>query len=78
MTSVGKPFKPELRRLAAERAARAALAETGLGDQARAVLVDGAIEIHFPHSPHDDEVAEALSQYAWTWRLTTKEIPNER
>ena len=70
MTSVGKPYKPELRRLAAERAARAALAETELGEQARAVIVDGAIEIHFPHSPHDDEVAEALSQYAWTWRLT--------
>ncbi len=72
MTSVGKPYKPELRRRAAERAARNALAETGLGDQARAVIVDGAIEIHFPQSPHDDGVAEALSQYAWTWRLTNQ------
>jgi fatty-acyl-CoA synthase len=70
LTSVGKPYKPELRRRAAERAARAALAETGLADHAHAVTADGAVEIHVPHSPHDDEVAEALSQYAWTWRLT--------
>ena len=77
VTSVGKPYKPELRRRAAERAARAALAETGLGDQARAVIVDGVIEIHFPHSPHDDQVAEALSQYAWTWRMTNQGNPNE-
>lgn len=69
-TSVGKPYKPELQRRAAERAARAALAETGLDDRVRAALVDGAIEIHVPRSPHDDIVAEALSQYAWTWRLT--------
>ena len=76
LTSVGKPYKPELRRRAAERAARDALAETGLGDQVRAVLVDAALEIHVPHSPHDDEVAEALSQYAWTWRTDRiKETP---
>ena len=70
LTSVGKPYKPELRRRAAEQAARDALAETGLGDQVRAVLIDAAPEIHVPHSPHDDEVREALSQYAWTWKLT--------
>ena len=70
VTSVGKPYKPELRRRAAEQAARDALAETGLGDQVRAVLTDAAPEIHVPHSPHDDEVHEALSQYAWTWKLT--------
>ncbi len=70
VTSVGKPYKPELRRRAAEQAARDALAETGLGDQVRAVLIDAAPEIHVPHSPHDDEVREALSQYAWTWKLT--------
>ena len=70
LTSVGKPYKPELRRRAAEQAARDALAETGLGDKVRAVLIDAAPEIHVPHSPHDDEVREALSQYAWTWKLT--------
>jgi fatty-acyl-CoA synthase len=70
LTSVGKPYKPELRRRAAERAARDALAETGLGDQVRAVLVDGAVEIHVPRSAEDDAVREVLSQYAWTWQLT--------
>jgi fatty-acyl-CoA synthase len=70
LTSVGKPYKPELRRRAAESAARDALDETGLGEQVRAVLVDGAIEIYVPHSGHDDEVAEVLSQYAWTWQFT--------
>jgi fatty-acyl-CoA synthase len=70
LTSIGKPYKPELRRRAAEQAARDALAETGLGDQIRAVLVDATPEIHVPHSPRDDEVGEALSQCAWTWKLT--------
>ena len=69
-TAVGKPYKPELRRLAAEQAARDALAETALGDQVRAVLVGAAVEIQVPHSMHDDEVGRALSQYAWTWKLT--------
>jgi fatty-acyl-CoA synthase len=70
LTSVGKPFKPELRRRTAEQAARDALTETGLGDQVRAVLIDAAPEIHVPHSPYDGEVREALSQYAWKWKLT--------
>ena len=69
-TAVGKPYKPELRRLAAEQAARDALAETALGDQVHAVLVGGALEIQLPHSMHDDEVGRALSQYAWTWKFT--------
>jgi len=77
LTSVGKPYKPELRRRAAERAARDALAETDVGDRARAVLVDGAVEIHVPHSPEDEAVAHALSQYAWTWQLTNQGNPNE-
>ncbi len=70
LTSIGKPYKPELRRRAAEQAARDALAETGLGDQVRAVVIDGAVQIHVPHSAHDDEVGAVLSQYALTWQLT--------
>ena len=70
LTSVGKPFKPELRRRAAEHAARDALAETGLSAHVHAVLLDGVVEIHVPHSAHDHEVGEVLSQYAWRWRLT--------
>ena len=42
----------------------------GLADQVRAVLIDAVPEIHVPHSPHDEEVREALTQYAWTWKLT--------
>jgi hypothetical protein len=69
LTAIGKPYKPELRRRAAETAARDALAEIGPGDQVRAVLVDGAVEVHVAHSPHDNEVADVLSRYAWTWKL---------
>jgi fatty-acyl-CoA synthase len=72
LTAIGKPYKPELRRRVAEQAARDALAETTLGDAVRAVLADGAIEILVPHSDHDDEVRAVLSQYAWTWRLTSE------
>jgi fatty-acyl-CoA synthase len=77
LTYVGKPYKPELRRRAAEQAARDALAETGLGDQVRAVLVDGAVVIHVPHSAEDDVVGEVLSQYTWTWQLTNQGNPDE-
>jgi len=77
LTLVGKPYKPELRRRAAERAARDALAETRVGDQVRAVLVDGAVEIHVPHSTEDDAVEEVLSQYAWTWQFINKGNPDE-
>ena len=73
LTSVGKQYKPELRRRAAEQAARAALTETGLADAVRAVLIDGAIEIHVPRSDSDEEVRAVLSQYAWTWKLTGRE-----
>jgi len=70
LTTVGKPYKPELRRRAAEQAARSALAKTAVGERAEAVLVDGSVEIHVPQSEHDEEVAETLSRYAWTWKLT--------
>ena len=69
-TAVGKPYKAELRRRAAERAARDAIAATGVADQVRAVLEGATVEIHVPHSIHDDEVSRALSQYTWTWKLT--------
>jgi fatty-acyl-CoA synthase len=69
LTAVGKPYKPELRRRAAEQAARAAVAETGLSDQVHGVLIEGSLEIHVPRSDHDDAVRDALSQYAWTWKL---------
>ena len=71
LTVVGKPYKPELRRRAAEQAARDALAETSVPDRAQAVLVDGSVEIHVPHSDQDEEVARTLSRYAWIWKFTS-------
>ncbi|MGA9856848.1 MAG: acyl-CoA synthetase [Solirubrobacteraceae bacterium] len=70
LTAVGKPYKPELRRRAAERAARDALAQTPAGEAVRAVLVDGTVVIHIPGSEYDDHVTQKLSQYAWTYTLT--------
>ena len=32
---------------------------------------DGTLEIQVPRSDHDDAVDEALSQYAWKWKLTS-------
>jgi len=69
LTSVGKQYKPELRRRAAEQAARRALAQTAVAEQVHAVLVGGAIEIHVPHSLDDDDVGAALAKFAWTWTL---------
>ena len=69
LTAVGKPYKPELRRRAAEQAAREALAGNAITDRVSAGLVDGQVEVQVPHSPADAEVGETLSQYAWRWRL---------
>jgi fatty-acyl-CoA synthase len=69
LTAVGKPYKPELRRRAAEQAAKDALSGTAVHDGVRAVLVDGAVEIVVPHSPDDEAVREVLSAYVSTWRL---------
>ena len=68
-TAVGKPFKPELRRRAAEQAAKDALAGTAVHDRLQARLVDGTVEILVPRSADDDAVRAALSAYAWSWRF---------
>jgi fatty-acyl-CoA synthase len=68
-TAVGKPFKPELRRRAAEHAAREALADTVVRDRVEARLVDGTVEILVPASADDNAVRAALSAYAWSWRF---------
>jgi fatty-acyl-CoA synthase len=69
LTAVGKPYKPELRRRAAERAASEALAEIAAPEQVRAELVDGAVVIHVPRELDDPSVSEVLSSYAWSWRF---------
>ena len=69
LTTVGKPFKPELRRRAAEQAAKDALAATAVHDRLQASLVDGTVEILVPRSADDEAVRVALSAYAWSWRF---------
>ena len=69
LTAVGKPYKPELRRRAAEQAAREALVGTPVAAHVRAVLSDGAVEIQVPHSAADAEVRETLARYSWNWNL---------
>jgi fatty-acyl-CoA synthase len=69
LTAVGKPYKPELRRRAAERAARDALAGTAAPEQVRAELVDDAVVIHVPRGLDDPDVHQALASYAWSWRV---------
>ena len=71
LTAIGKPYKPELRRRAAEQAARNALAGTAVADHARAEVVDGAVEIHVPRSVADQHVSDALSRFAWIWKATS-------
>jgi fatty-acyl-CoA synthase len=68
-TAVGKPFKPELRRRAAEQAAKDALAGTAAHDGLQASLVGGTVEIIVHRSTDDEAVRVALSAYAWTWRF---------
>jgi hypothetical protein len=68
-TAVGKPFKPELRRRAAEQAAKGALAGIAVHDLALGTLVDGRVEILIPRSVDDEAVRAALAAYAWSWRF---------
>jgi fatty-acyl-CoA synthase len=69
LTAVGKPYKPELRRRAAERAAREALADTIPAEEIKAVVADAQIEIQVPHSAADAHVIDTLARYSWTWKL---------
>jgi fatty-acyl-CoA synthase len=69
LTAVGKPYKPELRRRAAEQAAREALAGTPVAAQTCAVLSDGGVEIQVPRSAADAEVRATLARYSWNWKF---------
>lgn len=63
LTAVGKPYKPELRRRATERAARDALpAEADVEGR----LVDGAVEIEVV-GVADDEARKALAPFTFRW-----------
>ncbi|HST38481.1 MAG TPA: acyl-CoA synthetase [Conexibacter sp.] len=67
LTIVGKPYKPELRRRAAEQAARGAL--HGRADDVRAHLDDGEIVIELS-GVSEEHAREALGPYPLRWRLT--------
>jgi fatty-acyl-CoA synthase len=69
LTAVGKPFKPELRRRAAEHAATDALAGTAPQADVRAVLADGAVVIQVRRGADDPLVREVLSAYVWRWEV---------
>jgi fatty-acyl-CoA synthase len=66
LTPIGKPFKNELRRRAAERAAREALPAHA---HVTAELRDGTVEI-VVDGASDDEAREALAPFGMAWRTT--------
>ena len=68
LTAVGKPYKPELRRHAAEHAIAERLAPLGVGG-VHAELTDGIVAVTVPHTEHKNAVAAALGAYAMTWRF---------
>ena len=69
LTIVGKPFKPELRRLAAEQAARAELDAAGIDAAVRAELNDGSLEIVVASTSDDEKVRTEFNAFVWEWRF---------
>lgn len=69
LTSVGKPYKPELRRRATERAAREAL---GDASAVRADLVDGQVVVLVDGDP--DAAGKALAPFTFAWKMR---VPDE-
>jgi len=70
LTAVGKPFKPELRRHAAEHAIAERLARIGIGG-VHAELTDGLVTVVVSRTDHKTGAAAAatLDGYAITWRF---------
>lgn len=69
LTLVGKPFKPELRRLAAEQAARLDLEAAGIDAAVTAELNEGNVEIVVARSEDDDRVRAEFNAFVWKWRF---------
>ena len=63
VTAIGKPYKPELRRRASERAAREALPEQA---EVRASLVDGVVHVQISGVAEAD-VRRALASFTFAW-----------
>ena len=64
VTAVGKPYKPELRRRATERAAREALPAQAV---VHARLIDGAVHVEISGVDEGD-VARALALFTFDWQ----------
>lgn len=69
LTVVGKPYKPELRRRAAETAAREELAAAGLDVEVRAEMVDGAVELVVAPLDQESAIRDVLDAFVWQWRF---------
>ena len=67
LTLVGKPFKPELRRRAAERAAREAIGSAAA--EVTGVLEDGAVVIEVDGAADLGAVEDALAPFVLSWRV---------
>lgn len=67
LTLVGKPFKPELRRLATEHAAREAV--DGLAERVTAQLDGGAIAVEVDGVRDAAAVEAALAPFAFPWSV---------
>ena len=65
LTAVGKPYKPELRRRAIERAAREALPPPAA---VHARLVDGVAQVEVSGVPQE-QVLRALGPFTFEWRI---------
>ncbi len=65
LTTIGKPFKPELRRRATEHAARRALPARA---EVHATLDGGAVSVMVAGVP-EDLARASLSPYAFAWRV---------
>ena len=69
LTAVGKPFKPELRRQAAEAIAREALAARATGVTAR--LADGQAIVVSVRGADDATIRDALDAFGFAWENAT-------
>ena len=69
LTAVGKPFKPELRRRAAEAVAREALADRATGVTAR--LADGQAIVVSVRGADDGTIQDALGAFSFAWENAT-------
>jgi fatty-acyl-CoA synthase len=75
VTSIGKPYKPALRRDAAERSARDALARAGIDAVVEGVLVDGELTVCVRTTAARREVGDVLDRFTFAWQSTGLPAP---